>query len=139
MMVGQAAKAYQQPSLWFAVPEPTSTTAKRWLDNNNSIYVELVIMPRRPSPQTLTVLAALLVNPSDWRYGYDLSQQTSLKSGTLYPILLRLAEWGWLEHDWEHPEGEKPRHVYRLTKDGKKLARLALQPGRGSLGKILEA
>ncbi|HEY5026939.1 MAG TPA: PadR family transcriptional regulator, partial [Candidatus Angelobacter sp.] len=70
----------------------------------------------RISPQTLAILSALLSTAADWRYGYDLSRETGLKSGTLYPILMRLAERGWLETRWEHAdENGKPRHIYRLT------------------------
>ncbi len=43
----------------------------------------------RISPQTLRVFEALLEEPAAWRYGYDLSHETELKSGTLYPILMR--------------------------------------------------
>src|SRR2546425_970117 len=46
------------------------------------------------SAQTLAVLAALVAEPSAWRHGYDLARETGLKSGTLYPILGRLADRG---------------------------------------------
>ena len=46
------------------------------------------------SAQTLAVLAALATEPSAWRHGYDLARETGLKSGTLYPILVRLAGTG---------------------------------------------
>ena len=92
-------------------------------------YVEYV-MPRLPntSPQTLSVLALLLESPRSWHYGYALSQLTGLKSGTLYPILLRLADQGWLETRWAEPEqpGRPPRHTYRLTGEGAKTARTKL-------------
>ena len=63
-------------------------------------------MPRLPntSPQTLSVLQLLLESPRSWHYGYALSQLTGLKSGTLYPILLRLADQRWLETRWAEPE-----------------------------------
>ncbi len=78
----------------------------------------------RMSPQTLFVVNALLLAGSGWRYGYDLSRETGLKSGTLYPILVRLTERKWLEARWEHPDGEgKPRHMYRLTAEGRRAAR----------------
>ncbi|HEX6881259.1 MAG TPA: helix-turn-helix transcriptional regulator, partial [Terriglobales bacterium] len=79
------------------------------------------------SPQTVTVLHVLLNRPTDWRYGYDLSRETGLKSGTLYPILIRLTERGWLEHEWRVEDGEKPRHLYRLTAHGRAASRLALK------------
>lgn len=84
-------------------------------------------MPRHPdtSPQTLLLFRALLADPSQWRYGYDLSRETALASGTLYPILIRLADREFLETRWEPPEqpGRPPRHVYRLTDAGADHAR----------------
>jgi len=53
--------------------------------------------PTNVSLQTLRVLAQLLNRRSDWHYGYALARETGLQSGTLYPILIRLAEQGWLE------------------------------------------
>ena len=68
-------------------------------------------MPRRTafSAQTLSVLAALAARPSDWRHGYDLARETGLKSGTLYPILVRLADRELVEACWE--EGEPAGHL----------------------------
>lgn len=79
---------------------------------------------RRPSAQTTAVLLALTEDPSAWRYGYDLCQQLDLKPGTLYPILIRLADRGLLETTWESdvPPGRPPRHMYRLTGQGMTLA-----------------
>ena len=69
----------------------------------------------RLSVQTAHVLSTFLDEPRIWRYGYDISRATGIKSGTLYPILMRLAECGLLETDWEHPEGGgPPRHIYHL-------------------------
>jgi DNA-binding PadR family transcriptional regulator len=72
------------------------------------------------SPQTLKVLGALLRRREGWHYGYALSRETDLPSGTLYPILIRLAEQGWLDTRWTDPDrpGVPPRHTYRLTKVG---------------------
>jgi PadR family transcriptional regulator PadR len=76
-------------------------------------------MKLRISPQTLRVLDSFLEQPEDWKYGYDLSRNTGLKSGTLYPILMRLAENKLLETKWEESEpGRPPRHMYRFTADG---------------------
>ena len=60
-----------------------------------------------------------------WRHGYDISKATGIKSGTLYPLLLRLTEQGFLASRWEAPErpGRPPRHAYRLTPAGVGLAR----------------
>ena len=72
------------------------------------------------STQTLAVLAALSDQPSQWQHGYALAKQTGLKSGTLYPILIRLADRGLVEACWqEEPVPGRPRrHLYRLTPDG---------------------
>ncbi len=79
---------------------------------------------RRLSGQTLLVLDAFLEAPSEWKYGYGISQHTGLKSGTLYPILMRLAERKLLETSWETAEvGKPPRHLYRLTSVGARFAR----------------
>jgi PadR family transcriptional regulator, regulatory protein PadR len=96
-----------------------------------------MIRSRRHSEQTLAVLAVLSDQPRKWRHGYDLSRDTGLKSGTLYPILMRLGERGFLESRWEPSSepGRPPRHVYRLTSAGRALAReqLSSRP-RGNLG-----
>lgn len=75
---------------------------------------------RPPSEQTITVLLVLAENPTVWRHGYELCQQTGLKAGSMYPILIRLADRGWLETTWETeiPAGRPPRHLYRLTEMG---------------------
>lgn len=79
---------------------------------------------RRPSEQTLAVVAALQAQPANWRYGYELCQELNLASGTLYPILIRLTDRGFLETRWEMPEGGgRPRHMYRLTPEGQAWAR----------------
>jgi PadR family transcriptional regulator PadR len=81
-------------------------------------------MKLRLSPQTLQVLDAFLQETTEWKYGYDISRNTGLKSGTLYPILMRLAERRLLETSWETAEiGKPPRHLYRLTPDGLHFAR----------------
>lgn len=80
--------------------------------------------PLRSSPQTLQVIAVFLDAPKDWKYGYDISRSTGLKSGTLYPILMRMAERQLLETCWEPNEnGKPPRHMYRFTPKGLRLAR----------------
>lgn len=78
----------------------------------------------RKSPQTVLVFDEFLQAPRDWNYGYDISRSTGLKSGTLYPILMRLAARKLLETRWETPEpGKPPRHMYKLTADGLRYAR----------------
>ena len=87
-------------------------------------------MPRIPnrSKQTLLVFQSLLGAPMSWTHGYELSQLTGLKSGTLYPLLMRLSEQGLLEDRWEESDvaGRPPRHAYRLSSSGRAFAREAL-------------
>jgi DNA-binding PadR family transcriptional regulator len=71
------------------------------------------------------VVLALAEQPSHWSHGYDLCRALDLRAGTVYPILMRLAERGQLETRWEAdvPSGRPPRHLYRLTQDGVEYAR----------------
>ena len=80
------------------------------------------------SAQTLLVLAALCEEPSQWRHGYALARQTGLKSGTLYPVLIRLADRELVEACWqdEPTPGRPRRHRYRLTAGGLLAATAAL-------------
>ena len=84
------------------------------------------------SAQTLAVLAELCATPSQWRHGYGLARVTGLKSGTLYPVLLRLADRGLVEACWEdeQPSGRPRRHLYRITADGLAVATTALAQAR---------
>ena len=84
------------------------------------------------SAQTLAVLAELCATPSQWRHGYGLARVTGLKSGTLYPVLLRLADRGLVEACWEdeQPSGRPRRHLYRITADGLAVAAPALAQAR---------
>ena len=82
----------------------------------------------RFSVQTLSVLAVLCAEPVGWRHGYGIAKDTGLKSGSLYPILIRLADRGLVEARWEEepPAGRPRRHLYRLTPDGLAQAKAAL-------------
>jgi len=103
-------------------------------------------MARTPnsSPQTESVLQALIASGDAWRHGYDMSRETGLKSGTLYPILMRLERQGWLEAAWEdEPAPGRPRrHLYRLTALGRAQAAAVLRDAphrrRASLSPIAE-
>ena len=80
---------------------------------------------QRISPQTAAVLFALAEQGSGWSHGYDLCGQLGLKAGTLYPILMRLADRGQVEAVWEPVlgKGRPPRHLYRLSASGAALVR----------------
>jgi len=61
----------------------------------------------------------LLDDPQVRRYGLEIMRATGLASGTLYPILTRLQETGWVRADWEDidssVEGRPARRYYSLT------------------------
>lgn len=82
-----------------------------------------MIRNRRPSKQMMALLEALC--DRQWRHGYDLMKETSLLSGTLYPLLMRMTDQGLVEAEWREPAqpGRPPRHAYRLTAQGLALAR----------------
>ena len=99
-------------------------------------------MDSRPRLTTgvVTVLAAFLDDPDSDRYGLDLMRATGHPSGTLYPILLRLQNAGWVEAYWEEIDpvqaGRPARRYYRLTPDGRasaytEVAALQAQLNRG--------
>ena len=85
--------------------------------------------PRMTIPTQL-VLRALLVDPSEERYGVEIADAAGLASGTLHPILARLEGVGWLESRWEDVDpreaGRPARRYYRLTTNGVVAARDAL-------------
>lgn len=80
---------------------------------------------RSLSAHARTLLAALLEARAQWSHGYELARSAGIKSGTLYPLLIRLEAQGYLEAQWEQPAegGRPPRHAYRLTEAGVSLAR----------------
>lgn len=84
-------------------------------------------MPRTRalSASARTVLAIIADAGQRWVHGYDLCRQAGIKSGTLYPLLIRLEAQGYLEAEWQAPteSGRPPRHAYRLTAAGQQLAR----------------
>jgi PadR family transcriptional regulator, regulatory protein PadR len=88
--------------------------------------------------QTLQILSALVEDPEREWYGLELSGRSGLKTGSIYPILGRLLESGWLERHWEDvdpaAEGRPRRRLYRLTRVGERSARLALDEHLASLG-----
>jgi PadR family transcriptional regulator PadR len=84
----------------------------------------------RMTIQVVKVLAALLADSGEERYGLDLMRQTGLASGTLYPILARLQRAGWVQAAWEDIDpagaGRPARRFYRLTAEGERRASAAV-------------
>ena len=90
---------------------------------------------RRPSQATLKILNCLSIEP-DGLHGYGLMQASDLASGTLYPILARLAERGWLEKQWETgPDvSGSPRRIYTLTPIGRAQLETLSEPTKSMAG-----
>src|SRR5471030_263182 len=84
----------------------------------------------RLSHQTLRVLRLFDEQPNLSLAGSDISKQTGMLSGTLYPILMRLERARWLESEWETLDegkaGRPRRRFYRLTGVGYNKSRAAL-------------
>jgi PadR family transcriptional regulator PadR len=78
----------------------------------------------RLTQQTIKVLGALMSGHVRELSGADIAKSTQLSSGTLYPILYRLEEFGWLDSRWEIGDpaalGRPRRRYYRITGEGAK-------------------
>jgi PadR family transcriptional regulator, regulatory protein PadR len=86
----------------------------------------------RMTLQVQLVLRELLGAGGAERYGLELCAGTGLPSGTIYPIVARLEQAGWVESWWEDPakhvaQRRPRRRYYRLTRDGADLASAALE------------
>ena len=75
---------------------------------------------RALSAHARNVLAILAEAAPGWCHGYELCRRAGIKSGTLYPLLIRLEAQDYLEAEWQEPAeaGRPPRHAYRLTAAG---------------------
>jgi len=79
------------------------------------------------SPNAALILSAFLSSPSTPRYGYELMQETSIKSGSLYPVLGRFERNGWITGMTEEPVANRPpRKVYRFDSGAQAEAQQAL-------------
>ena len=74
------------------------------------------------------LLILSLVEPRP-RHGYELSKLIESRSGgelkfhiaSLYPLLYRLEERGWIQCKWQERAGERRRRYYRLTASGRRV------------------
>jgi PadR family transcriptional regulator PadR len=84
----------------------------------------------RLSAPTLKVIKLLLEKPREGRSGADISRTLGISSGTLYPLLARLENAGWINSEWELMDpsdaGRPRRRFYILTGHGQTLASRAL-------------
>src|SRR5262245_44393398 len=94
----------------------------------------------RMTLQTQLVLRTLIQDPTRDCYGLEVAAEVGLPAGTVYPILARLEEAGWVSSIWEEPgvhvtEGRPRRRFYRIDPAGAQAAREALarayRPAKG--------
>jgi PadR family transcriptional regulator PadR len=85
----------------------------------------------------LRVLTVLLDRPLQEHYGLEMSRQAGLPTGTIYPMLARLEQAGWVTSDWEDideaTEGRPARRYYQLTPAGAQRARQAVHDAQAML------
>lgn len=73
----------------------------------------------------LLILSLLEARP---RHGYDLSKLIHARSGgqltfhidSLYPLLYRLEERGWIKGTWVENANERRRRYYKMTAEGRR-------------------
>src|SRR5262245_47418673 len=74
-------------------------------------------------------LIILSIVESRPRHGYEISKLIEARSGgklkfhvaSLYPLLYRLEERGWLQGRWVEKAGQRRRRFYRLTAEGRRV------------------
>jgi transcriptional regulator len=74
----------------------------------------------------LLILSLLEPRP---RHGYELSKLIHLRSGgqltfhidSLYPLLYRLEERGWIKGTWVEKPTERRRRYYKVTAEGRRV------------------
>jgi PadR family transcriptional regulator len=71
-------------------------------------------------------------------HGYDIAREIARKSGglltfhvaSLYPLLYKIEDRGWIQGRWVEKAGQRRRRYYRLTAEGRRT--LTAQRGRWS-------
>jgi PadR family transcriptional regulator PadR len=74
----------------------------------------------------LLLLAAIEARP---RHGYDIAKHIEQRShgavtfhtASLYPLLYRLEQRGWIAGRWVEQAGQRRRRLYRLTPTGRRV------------------
>lgn len=90
----------------------------------------------RRTQTMLTVAETLLASRSRRFWGYDLCKASGIESGSVYPMLAKFLNAGWIVDGWEKAEdnvpGRPPRRYYILTDDGARALQVELDAGRAS-------
>ena len=92
----------------------------------------------RLTAQTLRLLKIFVEKPRECRSGAEIARMIGIGSGTLYPILQRLENAGWLTSEWESVDpseaGRPRRRLYKITGQGQANAVKALTDMQRDLG-----
>ena len=91
----------------------------------------------RITKATLLVFEAIAAQGGIAVHGFAVVRQTRMGTGTVYPILARLARAGWLESKWEphrvaRAKGRRQRQYYTATDHGQRRIKAILDARRGS-------
>lgn len=87
---------------------------------------------RRELTRGTAELAVLALVEQRQRYGYELlkelqaagGQMLEIKEGTLYPLLHRLEDGGFIRGEWQAENRARPRKYYNITPAGRARAQL---------------
>ena len=96
-------------------------------------YVAMTAIDRRTLDRELKkgsaeLIILSIVEPAA-RHGYEISKLIEARSGgtlkfhvaSLYPLLYRLEERGWLQGRWVEKPGQRRRRFYSLTAEGRRV------------------
>src|SRR5262245_33630809 len=75
----------------------------------------------RRTHATISVIAALMDDPTGKHWGYEMGKRAGVGSGVVSPILPRMLDEGWLDDGWEDVNeisGRPPRRYYEVTGAG---------------------
>lgn len=95
----------------------------------------------RVSRHMLKVLKIMLEKPLTPYSGAEIAREANIGSGTLYPLLQRLENAGWLKSEWENVSpsaaGRPRRRYYKLTGYGQTLAARGLAEVQTTAAEVL--
>jgi transcriptional regulator len=89
-------------------------------------YIGMENLELKKGSGELMILSLLESQP---RHGYEISKLIEQRSGgtvkfrvaSLYPLLYRMEERGWIGGRWVEKAGQRRRRYYRLTNAGKRM------------------
>lgn len=101
----------------------------------DSRYSPIVNQDLNITPKMAAILKVFLEDPDQPRYGFELMKVTGMSSGTLYPLLAKLAGAGWLTKGREDID---PRSVGRPARTHYIISGAAVNAARCQLAELSE-